>query len=491
MSASPGEKKGLSAWLRPKKSRQKLRKRGAASLTSASSTSLASTYTNAGHAAYDADAPPLPMAPLQAHREKYRQAHAQLDSQLGENRDYTAMLHALGLQEPFDSGPSAPADEDSRPRGERAIASLPKHLWHRIADYLNPQDAASLALASRTLYRRLGTRPFAVLNRPENYEYKLGFLVYLDRSLPHHLLCIPCAQYHRRTQEGNEQLQPAHVLNPLFNCPNARNMLRPPPRLRIAHGRVLPFTFVQLVMRAHRFSPSYGLSPEALARRWRRDGWSFNTRYHIHDGRLLMRVISSTFAPPGLTPSAQRMLLFSREDYWPFFSVCAHWRDGELMSVCKCALSHVPQPRETAGFQNVEARFKDALKGRSYDPNAVASLCGHCQPMRRCPECPTEYLVEIKLTEDRSDPKSIHFRHAIVVTRWSDLGDGTTPFASREWAACTGTNRERYDSFAALGKRAILGIFESAFTTDTIPGRRILSMNPTGKKGGEDDDDWY
>ncbi|KAL1962762.1 hypothetical protein VTN77DRAFT_9216 [Rasamsonia byssochlamydoides] len=485
---SPGEKK-VSAWLRPKKSRQKLRKRGPASLTSASSTSLVSRH---GHAGYDDDAPPVPLAPLQAHRLKYREAAARLDTQLGENRDYTAMLHALGLQEPFDSNQSAqPEEAEQRPPGEPAIASLSRDLWQKVADYLNPKDAASLALASKTLYRRLGWRPFAALNRPENYEYKLEFLVLLDRHLPHHLLCIPCAKYHRRTQEGHEQLQPAHVLNPLFNCPNARNMLRSPPRHRISHGRTLPFTFVQLVMRAHRFSERYGISPESLARRWRHEGWSFSTRYHIHNGRLLMRVVSSTFAAPGLSPSAQRMLLFSREDYWPYFSVCAHWRDGELMSVCKCALSHIPKPRATAGYQRIEARVKDALAGRSYDPNAVASLCGHCQPMRRCPECPTEYLVEIKLTEDRADPKSIHFRHAIVVTRWSDLGDGTTPFSSREWAACNGASKTPYDSFAEIGKRAISGIFESAFTHDTIPGRRIMSLNPTGKKGGEEKDDWY
>jgi hypothetical protein len=493
---SPGKRRGLTSWLRPKKSRQKLRKPGPASLTSASSTSLGlvSTYsTYASHAKHDADAPPLPMTPLQAHRERYRQANGNLDTQLGEIRDYTGMLHALGLQEPFETGQSAYADEnDRRPPGEPAIASLSSQLWGRVVEYLDPKDTASLALASRTLYSRLGTRPFAVLDLPENYESKLAFLVLLDRHLPHHLLCIPCAKYHRRMQEGREKLQPANVLNLLFNCPNARNMLRPPPRHRIAHGRLLPFTFVQLAMRAHRFSGQYGISADSLARRWKREGWTFSSRYHIHNGRLLMRVVSSCFAPPGMTPAAQRLLLYSREDYWPYFSVCAHWRDGELMSVCKCALGHIPQPRSTGGYQGIETKFKDTLSGRYFNPNAVATLCGHCQPMRRCPECPTEYLVEVKITEDRSDPKSIYFRHAIIVTRWSDLGDGTTPFASAEWAACNGMNgTNKYDSIAAMGKRAISGVFESAFTDDTIPGRRIISLNPTGKKGGEKNDDWY
>jgi hypothetical protein len=126
--------------------------------------------------------------------------------------------------------------------------------------------------------------------------------------------------------------------------------------------------------------------------------------------------------------------------------------------------------------------------------------------MRRCPRCPTEYLIEVKLSEDTtpdtnppfgtaansSRGKGVKFRHAIVVTRWSDLGDGSTPSSSAEWAACNGqTDLEQYDSFERLGRRGISGIFESAFTHDTIPGRRIISMNPDNKTGGEKRDDWY
>lgn len=110
--------------------------------------------------------------------------------------------------------------------------------------------------------------------------------------------------------------------------------------------------------------------------------------------------------------------------------------------------------------------------------------------MRRCPECPSEYLVEIKLTEDRTDPRSLHFRHAIVVTRWCDLGDGKSPRLSKEWAACNGL-LEGYDSFQMLGKRSISGIFEASIADDTLPGQRIISMNPKGKKRGEDGTGWY
>lgn len=491
-SSSPGRKRSFTNWLRPKKSRQTLRKRGAESLTSASTTTLGSVYTSYRPSYENEPVPPLPLAPLQAHREKYRDANSRIDTQLGENRDYTTILHSLSLQEQFDADDVRSGVRDNRPPGNAAIASLSPELWRYITNYLDPKSTVCLALASKTLYCRLGRRPFAVLAHPENYGYKIEFLHLLDVYLPHHLLCFPCAKYHRRTLEGREKLQPARVLNPLFQCPNERNALRPPPRHRISHGRNMPFTFVQLVTRAQRFSPRYGIQAESMGRRWKNEEWTMASRYYVHEGRLLMRVISQRFAACALPVSAKRMLLYSREDYWPFFSACPHWRDGELMNVCKCALDHIPIPRDTRGLQGIEGRFKDAIRPGTRGDNSfgIPSQCARCQPMRRCPFCPTEYLVEIKLAEDRSDSRAVNFRHAIVVTRWSDLGDGSTPAASQEWAACNGETDE-YDSFARLGKRAISGIFESAFTHDTIPGRRIISMNPENKRGGEKRNDWY
>jgi len=107
--------------------------------------------------------------------------------------------------------------------------------------------------------------------------------------------------------------------------------------------------------------------------------------------------------------------------------------------------------------------------------------------MRRCPECPTEYLIELKLGEDKTDPVN-RFKQVLVVTRWSDLGDGTTPL-SREWAACNGEG-EGYDSFQAIGKRAISGIFE-AQSGVTMPYQRVLSLNPNREKQGEEGHKWY
>ncbi|KAJ5596739.1 hypothetical protein VI817_003995 [Penicillium citrinum] len=480
---SPGQKQGFRSKfanaLRPKKSRQTLRK-GSRSTTDLRLAACPSAE----------EPPPMPnLAPLQLHREKYRQVHANLDTQLGERQDYTTMIHSLGLLDPMDSyGPARESGEYREP-GENDIAKLPRRLWALIAWYLSPADAACLAITTTTLYRRLGPRYFLSLDATQNLPYKAEFLARLDQSLPHHLLCYPCLRYHRRTQEGHERLKPAHVVNPLYNCANMYNALRPQPRHRITHGRVLPFSFVQLVMRAHRFGPRYGIPVQDMGRRWQRDGWSFTSRFHIHEGRLMMRVTSQTFAQPDLPPSSQRMLLFSRDDYWPYFSACAHWRDGELMPACKCALGHIPKPRATAGLQGLEHKVKDRWKGQGFDPNALTTLCGFCRPMRRCPECPTEYLIEVRLTEDRGGSSPGAFRQAIVVTRWSDLGDGVSP-QDLEWGAINGI-RDDYDAFAHYAKRGIASIFEAAFTADALPGQRVISLNPQKKKLGERGNDWY
>ncbi|KAJ5089426.1 hypothetical protein N7532_008110 [Penicillium argentinense] len=482
---SPGQKQGFRSMfanaLRPKKSRQTLRK------GSRSTTDL----RLAARPSVD-EPPPMPdLAPLQAHREKYKQMHANVDTQLGERRDYTTIIHSLGLLDPDDGYGPAGENNEHREPGEGDIMKLPPRLWARIAWYLNPADAASLAIATITLYRRLGPRYFLALDATQNYEHKLEFLIRIDQSLPHHLLCFPCARYHRRTQEGQERIKPSHVINPLFNCANAYNALNPPPRHRITQGRMLPFSFVQLVMRSRRFGPKYGIPAEDMGRRWQRDGWSFSSRFHIHDGRLLMKVTSQTFAAPDLPPSSQRLLLFSRDDYWPYFSACAHWRDGELMPACKCALGHIPSPRQTGGLQGVEHKVKDRWKGQHFDPNSLTTLCGFCRPMRRCPECPTEYLIEVKLSEDRSDPRSVMFKQAIVVTRWTDLGDGTSPHVP-EWGAINGL-RDDYDAFhhPHYAKRGIASIFEAAFTADALPGQRVISLNPQKKKLGEKGNSWY
>jgi hypothetical protein len=413
-----------------------------------------------------------------------------VDSQTGERRDHTALLHGLGHQGSFDSLISVSRldpqrlDPDTK-AGDRRITSLPERIWHRITSYLSPSGAASLAFASKTLRYRLGPEPWIVLNHPENQEYKIEFLISLDSQLPDHLLCYRCATYHRRIQKGQERLRATATMNPLFTCPWASEPTQIPLRMRLAPGHTLPFTFVQLAMRAHRYGPDYGIPAESLSRRWkcRESEWFHQSRYYIHKGHLLLRIVSKSFAQPALPPSGMRHLLYSRENYFPYFSACAHWRDGELMNLCKCALGHIPKPRETITQQ---LRNGPQIQTAIRNVNPIVSLCGECRPIRRCPDCPTEYLIEIRFEEDKNDPVT-KFKQAIVVTRWSDLGDGTTPL-SGEWAACYGETD--YNSFAAIGRRGLSGTFESQSGV-AIPGQRMLSLNPNNERLGEEGHNWY
>jgi hypothetical protein len=374
-------------------------------------------------------------------------------------------------------------------RSEAMIDSLPSSLWKKIASFLFPADAACLTLASKTLSTKLELKPLLALMKPENKQERITFLNHLDAHMPFHLLCFPCAKYHVRSQPGNEKWKSDFVNNPVFRCPNTRAFILP--RTRIAHGRELPFAHVQLALRAHRYTSTHGIDHSTLARRWRcRDSnWTHQIRFHTHKGHLLMRVVSQCITPPKLTETGARIVLYTREEYEPYFSVCAHWQNGELMKVCKCAMSHIPEPQRSLRTQVLkDGKGVTGLNYALRQPSFIVRGCGDCQPMRRCPQCPTEYLVEVKMVEDQKDPVT-KFKHALQVTRWSDLGDGSSPGGSSEWRAIHDKDSD-YDSFGKVATRAISGIFESD-VSGAIPGQRILNLNPKGTKKGESGHEWY
>lgn len=410
------------------------------------------------------------------------------DKQTGEITDHTDMLHSLVDHDPLN--PSSVQAQSvlvqaSSQSGDRLVSRLSPEMWRRVLGYMTPADAASLAFSCKAFQALLGLHAWAALNDPERQNHKIDFLARMDKTLPGHLFCFTCATYHVRIRPGAESLKPTNIRNPLYDCPNSSIPNKRIPRVRLTFGRTLPFTFAQLALRAHHYSPDHGIQTESLNRRYsdRDSKWSHQTRYAIINGHLLLRVVSTCFAPPGLPPAGERHLLYSREDFVPYFSVCAHWRDGELMPSVKCALRHIPKPVEGSGLK----RVGDEVKYRLHRPNPIITLCPECRPMRRCPECPTEYLIELRMAEDRNDPVNI-FKQALVVTRWSDLGDASSPW-SPEWASCNG--EAEFDSFKAIGRRAVSGVFEAHFNGDLIPGQRIISLNPNKEKLGEAGHRWY
>lgn len=427
-------------------------------------------------------------------------------STLISNVDNTDMIHGLADRDSFDSLLDHALEARLKEAGlntaeaitiqdelhTRQFAALPDEVWQLIISYISLADAASLALASRILNKKVGPEPFLQLQAPENRHQKIAFLHRLDESLPRHLLCFPCGKFHVRLKPGKEMLKADYVANPLYTCPNTRNIYLP--RMRLVHGRELPYSFVHLAMRGDKHSFAHGIAVDALSRRWKcKDTeWTHRTRYLAHNGHLLMRVVSQTFAVPAaeMTETRERHMLYDREEYTPFFSVCAHWRDGNLMKMCKCMLSHVPSPPKSYVQQLKEAPKVNRALTR---PNFIVRGCDDCRPARRCPECPTEYMVEIQMVEDKNDPVR-SFKHALVVTRWSDLGDGSSPYTSPEWLAINGRLAEEdgtaYESFSNVGRRAVGGVFESKIS-GSVPGQRLISLNPKNEKLGEEGHGWY
>ncbi|KAF2016937.1 hypothetical protein BU24DRAFT_419987 [Aaosphaeria arxii CBS 175.79] len=419
------------------------------------------------------------------------------------SRDHTEMFHGLahhgsfdslveGARDGYRSSVDTAVDEKDvlrmkqiSKRYQEVLRKLPADVWDRIASFLDPLDTARLVMSSPVLLEKLGHEPLRRLSLSQNHHHRVRLLNDMDGDMPGHLLCFPCGKYHAREKWGEESLKADFVNNPLYNCPNVRASVLP--RMRLTGDRELPYSFIQLATRHARHSDDHGIAARSLERRWRSKctGWSHQTRYMVHDGRLLMRIRSQVFADAKLTPTAERMLLYDREEYTPFFSVCAHWMDGELMRICKCALSHIPAQRESL---RTTIKKPHELKEWIHKPSMMPRLCDECRPARRCPECPTEYLIELRLEEDKRDPVN-RFKHALIVTRWSDLGDGSSPTASPEYCAVTGTKAD-YDSFQSVGRRAVGGIFESHMT-GSIPGQRLISLNPEMQKLGEAGHGWY
>lgn len=431
------------------------------------------------------------------------------DKVTGEMKDPTNMLHSLAHD--FDTPDKSyltKADTNSPAQpGSEVVDRLPDKLWRQIISYLSLADQCSLYLCNKSWWYLLATNILEMLDHRDTTHHRLrcDFLQRLNKDYPSHLLCYICGRYHYRIQKGKEVMKPTNISNPLYECPyqNVSDPSKRMPRHRTTFGRAIPFSFVQLVLRYQKYGAEYGIKCDDLGRRYKDreavGNWSHQTRWAIIDDHLYMRVVSTCFATHSLPPAGMRHLLYTREDFTPFFSVCAHWRDGELMPVCKCALSHVPAPLSGSGAMRLAKEIDKHFKGPD---NPMARQCEKCKPIRRCPECPTEYLVEIRMQEDPAEKESTQlFKYAIVVTRWSDLGDGKMPWTG-EWAAVNNEHLEvdpktgetigcRYDSFQKLGRRAVSGIFESLFNPEQIPPARLISLNPNKIKLGEKGHDWY
>lgn len=326
------------------------------------------------------------------------------------------------------------------PRGSVDMSlQLPSEVWHMIASYLPSESAASLALTSRTMRLYLGTTYWQRLSSEDNRAKRATFLEHMDDQLPDHVLCYRCAKYHyRRNREREHWTQEYHHACPISEIGTGPQMTK---------YRVFPTELYQLTMRAHFYGVNFGIPLSALNRRWTSEssesGWRHHSRCAILDNHLFVKVQSIHWVEAKMSPSELRIVIAER--YGERFAHCKHI--GQTFDrFCRCAVRHV----RVSGIR--------------------ASDCADCRPLRRCAQCPTEYLVEIKLLEDRNalDPLT-RFRHALVVSRWSDLGNGSV--ASPEWLACNsaGDDQPRWTTsgWNSARQRTIRSKFEAHL------GRRV------------------
>ncbi|KAI9738412.1 MAG: hypothetical protein M1834_008915 [Cirrosporium novae-zelandiae] len=306
------------------------------------------------------------------------------------------------------------------PRGIKSLISptppnifekLPPELWHMIVSYLPFISTASLALTCRHMAYTLGHEYWYNLRNPG--PEKLAFLRLLDVSMPKYLLCSSCKIFHRRrrTYKYAETLQASKKFNYIKRCCRHRETAR------ISWSLELDWWLIQLVMRAYRCGPRYGVGLKALSCVENRgqDVW-IETKASIIDDHLFLKVQNCALIDPK-RPVANLAVI------------------GQ--NLCACNHLFKPWPLLNACFEAVDNLPRNWKQAKNYSYRSA---------LFRCPSCPSEYLVELRpasqfqvIADPRPFPRLLREREMILcVSRWMDVGDGESP-DSPEWKALSST----------------------------------------------------
>ena len=395
---------------------------------------------------------------------------------------------------------------------DRALLRVPTELWLLIVDSLDPCSAASLACVNRQTSRLLGAEVWKALNEPSNRSHKVRFLQFSEHAFPKHVLCHACGIYHPRRNFGKDHrlLQSTTITTSAKNSV-AQNCARSEliPSVRLTFDVALPFTLAHLVTQRQRHgnSSEWGIPLSVLSKSWSpaisdwttTAEWFHRAKFVIDKrGHLLMKVSSTFWTAADLTDCERRLALSCRKDYTANYSTCPHEALGSrLFRICECALGHIPSTKSSLSGSK-------GPKGTPFTPpqRMGAGGCATCLPLFRCLVCPTEYKIGVQLKEFRIGRGALAFRHAIVVTRWSDLGDAWAPY-SPEWRACGSlggsavTDESDWEFFKVKGEslkeKTVRNRFEYAAggrlsEVDAVPLRRWNSRSRIETDLMRDDD---
>ena len=326
---------------------------------------------------------------------------------------------------------------------------LPPELIHQIVTSLPPSSAASLALASHTLLRILGTQHLLCLGPdsltmgargPVTVEDRVIFLSGLVRDLPagSSFYCYHCNKIHllplkkRRvvcmeTRCVQELWTSKHerIFNRLEEslCQRGRSSYNEDPNsnantCRVYHHR-FTFEHVQMAMQLHQgrfphllkgYLAHLSLTKTQVVEMSSFAGYNgfhfFEPR--IVDNQMIVRAQSWIVMPSNDRVNVHKQ--FQLPEYFFNTTVCAHLDLGygdenRLTRLLRCRLAHV--------------RYQKS------------SPCVSCVGNLRCPMCPTEVQVDIKTFY--GGKSKTRRTIMLVVTRWQLVGGGTSPYEGH-WA---------------------------------------------------------
>lgn len=312
-------------------------------------------------------------------------------------------------------------------------------LW-LIAEELPGIDQASLALTSKQLLSILGNKSFDIIKRSP--DLKITFLEILSRDLPDFIPCHICAALHSWKPTFRDR-----------DCVDLTGSI-----IVIPGELALHFVDVQLIMRAHRISPDYGISLSDLWLDWR------HPYYQGVDQFVSSEVIN---LGPGKWSGTYRTDFVEQP-----VECCSELRITKDGLVLRAEASQEVDIARAAGRRRFE---HDHLHINGYDKYIVDVFdtigCPHSRyfskhtqketvrilqkaethlrrqittlPLRlrdepthppsivegtlyRCPCCPTEIDISAQVFEDGTC--------SLVVVFWRDLGLGTDP-GTQPWKA--------------------------------------------------------
>lgn len=279
-------------------------------------------------------------------------------------------------------------EEWRRPEACLGTMGFPPEIIDMILEHLPPESSVAFALTCRHFYRQYMPVPLRL--QPHTKE---SLLISLERDLSRMYFCHPCCKLHSWNRYRALGRSPGdHTYSDTCNKPSGRVP---------AAGYDFDYSTARLIMNRHFYGPSHGPRLDDV----------------VQDSR-----VSQSVGFPGITlrttwrPRIIENELFLRGTItafskWENTTELRRFADDEMWHIL---CSHIP-----------DADFPELRRNR--ECGALFSLA--VGPVRSCPECFTDFQVDMTLDRRRG--------WVIQITRWIQLGSCRSPEDSK-WSTLVG-----------------------------------------------------